>query len=903
MGSPRFLSWLSWISKHQSRWSRQEKTTRLILEAMEDRVLPALTWSAGVALPGALSGAAAVLETDQSILVLGGGSAAINQLAIAGTAWSAANPIDQARLSPAVSPIGGSEVLVYGGSVGGTATNTALEYDPTIASNIHAVAAMSTPRSLMAFASDGLSRAYAIGGIDAGGNRLASVERFDPGTGTWSMVASLPQAISGATAAYDGIGAIYVFGGATNSSSRTRTALKYTVATNTWTTLPSSMTTSTSEAAAVLGPDGLFYVIGGKGSEGALATVQTYNPSTKKWSTGTSLPSGVSDEAVVVDAQRRIEVIGGKTSSGRAVAAVYTTQSLANFAPQITTATALPGATAGAPYAATVAAIGSPAPSFMVVAGPPGLRIDPTTGTITWTTPGIPQIGTQSVTVQAQNVVGTTQQTFTLLVTPDATPPSVPLLSVGTITTTSDIPLNWGPSTDNVGVAGYRLYTYTPAVYRGHSGRDGGITLVSPAKYTLLVDNIPATATSYTVTGLAPNSTKQFALAAFDAAGNRSGYSAVVSGTTLLAPGISYYVGSSTNPPLAIVANHQLYFTLGTTGNPAPTLSLISAPDGVVFTPGMITNSQLTIVIPNITWTPTAAQVGAFDIIMQATNSVGTATLDIPVTVTADLPIPSLTVNGGLAYTMGNFTPVAGTPNAYQVAVNSGFDITGGIHPQYAFVGTPFTFQVTGTSNTNPTTYVLVSGPATMSFDQNSGIGTWTPTASDASAATSITVSATNSAGTTYLTFTFPTYFTSGPSNVAVTFNTSVSSSVPATWIPVVTWTAPSGGTAVADYKVTATDLNKNTATVYDTQSTATSFALPAGIADQNSISVTAYDANGNPSQASTNVASLYLVALGTLSWTPSMPIAVVGQPLSVQFSGGGTPYAIVSGPAGLGGG
>ena len=73
---------------------------------------------------------------------------------------------------------------------------------------------------------------------------------------------------------------------------------------------------------------------------------------------------------------------------------------------------------------------------------------------------------------------------------------------------------------------------------------------------------------------------------------------------------------------------------------------------------------------------------------------------------------------------------------------------------------------------------------------------------------------------------------------------------------------------------------------------------MPKGIADQNSVSVTAYDANGNPSESSTNVASLYLPALGSLNWNFSTPTGIVGQPLTIQFSNGGTPYGIASGPA-----
>ena len=890
-------SWLRKLTATRSRGSQRRPLPPLLtLEALEDRTVPTLMWSAGVALPSVRSGDAAVLAPDQSILVLGGGTAMVNKLALAGAAWGTANAIDQARVSPGVASIGGSELLVYGGTLGGAALSTALEYDPANPSNIHSAAPMSTPRSLLAFATDGSHRAYAIGGLDASGNWLASVERFDPTTGVWSMVAALPQARSGAAAVYDGAGDILVFGGATSSSSSTNTALKYNIATNTWSTL-ASMPSFTAEAAAVLGPDGLIYVLGGKGGEGVQATVQVYDPTTNTWSRGASLPSGVSDEAAVVDAQNRIEVIGGTTYGDNpyAVSAVYVTQSLANFAPQILT-TALPTAQAGAQYVATVAAVGSPAPTFALVSGPTGLSINATTGVITWA-PGTAQIGATTVTVQAQNVAGTATHTFALTTTKDTTPPTAPVLTMAPITTTSSISLSWTASTDNVGVAGYRLFRYTPAYSSGHSGRGGGVTY-HPATYTLLVNNISPTTTSYTFTGLSPLTTYYYVAAAFDAAGNQSAYSAPVSGTTLQTPTIYYSSnGVNTDPAVSLVANHPLYLTLWTTGSPTPTLSLVSAPAGVVFNAGQITNSQLTFVVPNITWTPTASQVGVSNIIMQATNSVGVFTLDISVTVTADVPVPSLTINGGYAYTVGNMTPVAGTPNDYQLTVNPAFN--SGSSPQYAFSGTPFSFQVTGTSNTSPTTYALVSGPATMTLDPNTGIGTWTPGASDASAATSVTVSASNSAGTKLLTFTFPTYFTTGPSNVAVGFDTNTSGSAPATWTPIVTWTAPTDATGVADYKITVTDLNKNVSTVYDTHGTVTSFALPAGIVDQNTVSVTAYDANGNPSQSSTNVASLYLAALTNFSWTFSTPTAVAGQPLSVQLSALYATYAIVSGPAG----
>ena len=174
-----------------------------------------------------------------------------------------------------------------------------------------------------------------------------------------------------------------------------------------------------------------------------------------------------------------------------------------------------------------VLATGNPAPSIHLISGPAGLILHK--GVLIWSVPAGQRIGTYHVTVVAKNALGKKRATFSISVTTDLTPPTAPFLSVGTAPATNAIPLTWTASTDNVGVVGYRVYVYTPAVYRGHSGRDGGITLVSPAKYTLLADHL--TSTSYTVTGLAPGTSQQYVVTAYDAAGNQAA-SNIVTGST-----------------------------------------------------------------------------------------------------------------------------------------------------------------------------------------------------------------------------------------------------------------------------------------------------------------------------------------------------------------------------------
>jgi len=89
----------------------------------------------------------------------------------------------------------------------------------------------------------------------------------------------------------------------------------------------------------------------------------------------------------------------------------------------------------------------------------------------------------------------------------DTTPPSVPSNLAVTGTTASSAALSWSPSTDNVGVAGYRVY---------RNGVQVGTTA----------------GTSFTDTGLSASTHYTYTVAAYDAAGNVSAPSSGVTATT-----------------------------------------------------------------------------------------------------------------------------------------------------------------------------------------------------------------------------------------------------------------------------------------------------------------------------------------------------------------------------------
>ncbi len=90
---------------------------------------------------------------------------------------------------------------------------------------------------------------------------------------------------------------------------------------------------------------------------------------------------------------------------------------------------------------------------------------------------------------------------------PDTQPPSVPTNLQATAISSSQISLTWSPSTDNVGVTGYKVYR-------------GGVQIgTSPT-------------TSYTDGGLNPSTQYTYTVSAYDAAGNNSSQSASASATT-----------------------------------------------------------------------------------------------------------------------------------------------------------------------------------------------------------------------------------------------------------------------------------------------------------------------------------------------------------------------------------
>ncbi len=110
--------------------------------------------------------------------------------------------------------------------------------------------------------------------------------------------------------------------------------------------------------------------------------------------------------------------------------------------------------------------------------------------------------GTCTVTMDADKAVTATFNTSN-----DTTPPSVPTSLTATTVSSSQINLSWNVSTDNVGVAGYKIY-----------------------RNSSYLKSVSTTSTSDT--GLSPSTQYCYKVSAYDAAGNESGQSSQVCTTT-----------------------------------------------------------------------------------------------------------------------------------------------------------------------------------------------------------------------------------------------------------------------------------------------------------------------------------------------------------------------------------
>lgn len=236
----------------------------------------------------------------------------------------------------------------------------------------------------------------------------------------------------------------------------------------------------------------------------------------------------------------------------------------------------------------------------------------------------------------------------------DSTPPTVPTGVTASASSPTSVTVSWTASTDGVGVSSYRV-------------RRGGVDLSGA---TAVIG------TSYTDTTVVGSTAYSYTVSAVDAAGNRSAESAAANVTTpsaATAPTVDAGADASTPSGTAFVR------TAAENGNGASITSrawtIVSGPAGAGTTIGTAAA---------LSWTPTTS--GTYTLRYSATNSVGTGTDDVVITVTA--VVGTLVSRWVGAVTSSSITVAVKTTNTtgVRLAVSTSSSMTS---PVYSASATP----------------------------------------------------------------------------------------------------------------------------------------------------------------------------------------------------------------------
>lgn len=221
-----------------------------------------------------------------------------------GEAWAAATALP-AALRDAAAAVYAAKVYVFGGFNGGTAQSAARVYDPatgvwtTLASLPYARGghAAATVRG----------RLYAVGGTFDGFTSLTSNTEYDPATDAWTVRAALPNSSDHLSAVAVG-DALYAFGGVTNGADNVKN-VAYDPSSNSWASKLDFPAARHQIAAAIsAGPlGGTIIAAGGSGPSNG---VFSYDAALNAWAGKIAMPVAVA-EAGAASLGGKIFVVGG----------------------------------------------------------------------------------------------------------------------------------------------------------------------------------------------------------------------------------------------------------------------------------------------------------------------------------------------------------------------------------------------------------------------------------------------------------------------------------------------------------------------------------------------------------------------------------------------------------------
>lgn len=544
-----------------------------------------LTWFPGPPAGTVFSGAAGLFQSSLGNIIIGGDGNLLfpENLVVTNIYWSYLPGVTDAYLD-AGAVDEGDTILLYGGTDGTNSTSSVIAYSPS-GDGTSPVPSMSVARSYLGYAPDSSGNAYAIGGLDANGRPLSSVERYSQDANSWSAVASLPVALYDFPAVFDHTNQIYIFGGYTNTALGGEVAMawRYSVRSNNWTRI-ASMPVAVAAGAAAIGADGQIYVAGGISGGAAVDIVQVYNPASNSWTISTPLPEPLDASAMSVDSLGRLIVMGGMDTNGNDVSDVWRSQQLGiPDSPPVLTQYPATNGIYGQPYSSVIAATGNPQPTYSIASGPAGMAVDLYSGAITWTPQGGDEIGNIPVTIQAANYAGSTNWTFNITIPPP--PPVIPTNVTVVSVNDNSATLSWDPESPLVGPVTYKVYRVTAAgkgvaVYSLYATSTTNTMTLSLTGYGPFNFVVTATAGSYTTghsleVGVVPTApqlppnvrltglTSTTLSLAWDAApgpAQSPNYSAIVSYS--ISQYIPYYGGYTLVPKVTSIPTNTTYGTV-----------------------------------------------------------------------------------------------------------------------------------------------------------------------------------------------------------------------------------------------------------------------------------------------------------------------------------------------------
>jgi M6 family metalloprotease-like protein len=230
-------------------------------------------------------------------------------------AWARRASMPTARRAIAVATANGSVYAIGGANASGTVLRTVQAYNPT-------TNAWTTKASIPAARQGGNGAVtingtvYLAGGEDAAGALTRTLYAYNTSTNVWSTRATMPAySACGGSALISG--KLYVFSGCTRSSTGATIDAgllhRYNPATNTWTTLKPAPATYFRPVVGAIG--GKLYVVGGNNASGtAMRRVDVYDPATNTWATRRAIPTARMNAGAAV-LGGKLYVVGGRSGT------------------------------------------------------------------------------------------------------------------------------------------------------------------------------------------------------------------------------------------------------------------------------------------------------------------------------------------------------------------------------------------------------------------------------------------------------------------------------------------------------------------------------------------------------------------------------------------------------------